>query len=152
MGDPVMTQVLAIVAIIFGAGSTIGVVTVALINKFGKGTSDRQTEVALGVSILERQIERADKDRSGWKDIESFLRGELTKADTDKKHLKELLETAETRIKSLEDERDLLLQRQKILAAKFARGEKITLSDITGQPDLDKELEDLEDTYSEGAS
>lgn len=148
--DPSTTQILTLLGVLLGGGSAIGVITVALINKFGKGQSDRHTEVALGVSVLEKQIERAQKDKEGWTEIETFLRNLIKTTDKENQELRDLLETAQGRIRALTRERDELLNRQKNLASKFARGEAITLADITGQTDLEQELEDLEDTYISG--
>lgn len=145
--DNSLTQTLSILGAVVGFLSAISVIVVALINKFGKGTSDRQTEVALGVSILEKQIDRADREKEKWTEIESFLREKLEKAEEDRDRYRKVLETAQEQIRVLTSERDTLLMRQKLLAAKFARGEAITLADITGQS-LDNELEELEDTYS----
>jgi len=140
-------QVFGFIGSLLGAGSAIAVVTVALIQKFGKGPDQRHNEVAFGVGILEKQIERAANESARWLDVEKFLRDELRKAEADKARIEGLLETARDQIRSLQKERDELLNRQRLLVAKFTRGEQITLADITGQPDLDAELEDLEDTY-----
>ena len=142
-----LTQWLAFLGVLLGGGGAIAVLTKTLIEKFGKGTTDRQTEVSLGVSILEKQIERAERDRAEWKEVEIFLRNLVKETDKEKIELQDALEKARNKIRQLEEERRLLLARQRNLAAKFARGETITLEDITGQPGLDQELEELEDTY-----
>lgn len=141
-------QVFSLVGSLLGVGSAIGVVTVALIQKFGKGPVDRQTEVAFGVGILEKQIERAAAESARWLDMERYLRDELRKTESDKDRIDELLKTANTQIRSLEKERDALLGRQQLLVIKFRRGDQITLADITGQPDIDRDIDELEDSLS----
>lgn len=144
--DPQITQLLSIIGGIAGVLAALGTLFVALISKFGRGPNELQSEVALGVSILERQIERAEKEKAGWTEIESFLRNLVRETDKENQELKNALDIAKERIGALEDERRILLNRQRNLAAKFARGEVITLLDITGQ-EIDEELEELEDTY-----
>lgn len=144
--DPQVTQLLSIIGAIAGVLAALGTLFVSIISKFGRGPNERQTEVALGVSVLEKQIERADKEKAGWTEIESFLRNLVRETDKENQELKNALDIAKERIGALEDERRILLNRQRNLAAKFARGEAITLLDITGQ-EIDEELEELEDTY-----
>ena len=144
--DPQVTQLLSIIGAIAGVISALGVLVVALISKFGRGPNERQSEVALGVSVLEKQIERAAKEKEGWTEIETFLRNLVKDKDNENQALKKAIDLADERIRALEDEKRILLNRQKNLAVKFARGEAITLLDITGQG-IEDELEELEDTY-----
>lgn len=140
--------VFSIIAVILGSGSAIGLVVVELIRKFGKGPEAKQSEVQFGVGILEKQIERAAADSERWLEVERFLRDELRKAESDKDRIEELLSTANAQIRSLQKERDLLLARQQLLVIKFQRGDQITLADITGQPDIDRGIDELEDTLA----
>ena len=144
--DPQVTQLLSIIGAIAGVLAALGTIFVALVSKFGRGPNERQSEVALGVSVLEKQIERADKEKAGWAEIETFLRNLVKGTDAENKELRKAIDIAEERIRALEDERRILMNRQRNLAAKFARGEAITLLDMTGQ-EIDEELEELEDTY-----
>lgn len=141
-------QVWSIVAVVLGSGSAVGLVVVEMIRKFGRGPEVKQTEVQFGVGILEKQIERAAAESARWLEVERFLRDELRKSESDKDRIEELLATANLQILALRKERDELLGRQQLLVVKFRRGDQITLADITGQPDLDREIDDLEDTLT----
>ncbi len=142
------TEITSLLGSLLGAGSAIAVITIALIQKFGRGPDQRQSEVAFGVGILEKQIERAALESARWLDMEKYLRDELRKTESDKDRIDSLLTTANAQIRSLQKERDALLSRQHLLVMKFRRGDQITLADITGQPDIDRDIDELEETLA----
>lgn len=154
-----LTEWLALGAFGISLLSAVGVVIKVFVDKFGKGPEARQAEVELGVGILKSQIERSEKAEERWLRQEEYLRGELRKADEEKgksdveiERLVVLLREAREQIDDLRQELKIYQKRQKILAYKIARGEQITLADITGEtaalalssPVLEEE--DIEDT------
>lgn len=143
-----LAEILSIVGAVGGLIAAVSVIVVAFIQKFGKGPGEQQSEVQFGVSILQQQLQRAAEESKRWLDIEKFLRDELRKTESDKERIEGLLETANKQIAALRKERDELLNRQLALVTKFRRGEQITLADITGQPDIDREIDELEDTLT----
>uniref|UniRef100_A0AAU6R778 Membrane protein n=1 Tax=Micrococcus phage Kurnik TaxID=3092208 RepID=A0AAU6R778_9CAUD len=142
------TQILAWGGILLGGGSGIFVIIKTIIDKYGKGTTDRQTEVEFGVGILQQQITKSAEDSKRWLEVETYLRDELRRSNADTERVQGLLDVAREQIDTLRRERDELLARQALLVAKFTRGEQITLADITGQSALDRELDELEDTFT----
>lgn len=141
------TQILALLGMLLGGGSGLFVLIKSLIDKYGKGPAERQSEVAFGVGVLEKQIERSANESARWLDVEKFLREELRKANADTERVQDLLDTAREQLEELREERDALHQRQQALVRKYRMGEKITLADITGQEDIENHLGDLEDTF-----
>lgn len=133
-----------------GAGilGAVAVMVSAAIQKWGKSPEVQQSSIQYGISILEKSIERAGIESSRWLEVERYLRDELRKADSDKDRLEALLETAKEQIRTLQRERDQLLARLQLLVIKFRNGDQITLADITGQPDIDREIDELEDTLT----
>lgn len=167
MGGANLTDILAVVAILFGAG---GVVTVVVDKLFSK-PSDRQAEIEFSVTVLkellQEQREGVQVDRARWLEQEKFLREELAKADRQDQAQREriaklvgLLTDARERISELGSELDKLQDRIANLAEKHARGQAITLGDILGPEavkhvnDVTKERRDNErqaDAENEGA-
>ncbi|MEG2887207.1 MAG: hypothetical protein RR853_08790 [Aurantimicrobium sp.] len=143
-----LAEILSIVGAVAGLIAAGAVIIVAFIQKFGKGPDQQQSEVQFGVSILQQQLQRAADESRRWLEIEKFLRDELRKTESDNERIDGLLQTANAQIRALRRERDELLNRQILLLTKFQRGEQITLADITGQPDIDREIDELEDTLT----
>ncbi|WNO27782.1 membrane protein [Microbacterium phage Huwbert] len=148
MGELGFTQWLSIASLIIGGGGGLYVLISSLVNKFGKGPAERQTEVEFGVGILQQQLQRAAEESKRWLEIEQFLREELRKSESDKDRVEDLLRKANAQILSLQRERNELINRQTLLVAKFTRGEQITLADIIGQPGIQKDLDQLEETLA----
>lgn len=141
------SDILAIAAILFGAG---GVITV-IVDKVLRKPSDRQAEIEFSVNVLKELLqEQRDglaTDRARWLDQERFLRDELGKADKQDQEQRErieriekLLEDARERIAKLASELDLLRQRISDLAVKHAHGEAIELADILGRDGAERFL------------
>ncbi|AVR56902.1 hypothetical protein PBI_TRISCUIT_29 [Microbacterium phage Triscuit] len=148
MGELDFTQWLSVASLIIGGGGGLYVLISSIVTKFGKGPAERQTEVEFGVGILQQQLTRAAEESKRWLEIEQFLREELRKSESDKDRVEDLLRKANAQILSLQRERNELINRQTLLVAKFTRGEQITLADIIGQPGIQKDLDQLEETLA----
>jgi len=134
------TQLLAILSLVIGGGGGLYVLIKAVIDKFGKGPVERQNEVAFDVGILEKQIQRSVEESKRWHEVEQYLREEIRRANSDTERVQSLLDTARQQIVELQAERNELRERYRLLAAKFTRGERITLADITGDTSLEVHL------------
>lgn len=137
--DIAVSNIIAVVAILFGAGGLFTVIADKMVRK----PSDKQAEVEFSVTILkelfQEQREGLADDRARWLEQEKFLRDELSKADARDQEqrdrverIESLLNDAREQIASLESELDKLRQRIANLAEKHARGEPISLVDILG--------------------